>query len=368
MSLILFRCDASHSMGSGHVMRCRTLARQLHKRGADVTFLCRRQSGDLIALLEQEFPVLILPEQPLSADDGLVGRDLYAAWLGCTQEQDAAHCLQSLAEFDITSPSWLVVDHYGLDACWQLKLLAGIVTSDANPKLLVIDDLADRFHQADLLLDQNFFGAVTQQRYQNLVPAQCQKLLGPSYALLGPEYAQLHPLIPCRTELRRVLVFFGGVDPLNFTVRALEALMDPLFADLAVDVVIGRQSLHSKEVEELVAKRFNTTLHVSLPSLAGLIARADLALGAGGANTWERACLGLPSIVIALAENQLPFTEALDELGCVHFLGQGLSVTSERIKSALSDNLGQRIQGFTMNLDVDGYGANRVASKVVEGC
>lgn len=368
MPLILFRCDASHSMGSGHVIRCRTLARQLHKRGADITFLCRRQSGDLIYLLEQEFPVLILPEQPLSADDGLVGRNLYAAWLGCTQEQDAADCLQSLTKFDITSPSWLVVDHYGIDECWQNKVLAGIVTSDAKPKLLVIDDLGDRLHQADMLLDQNFFGANTQQRYQDLVPQQCENLLGPFYALLGPEYAQLHPLVPRRTELRRVLVFFGGVDPQNFTVRALEALMDPLLVDLAVDVVIGRQCLHSKEIEGLVAKRLNTTLYHSLPSLAGLIARADLALGAGGANTWERACLGLPSIVIALAENQLPFTEALNELGCVHFLGQGLSVTHEKIKSALINNLGQNIQNFNMNLVVDGHGAHRVASKVIEDC
>ena len=95
MTSILIRCDASLSIGSGHVMRCRTLARELHRRGAVVTFLCRRQAGDLIALLEQEFAVLSLPELPLLDCEGLAGRDLYQAWLGCSQEQDVADCLHA---------------------------------------------------------------------------------------------------------------------------------------------------------------------------------------------------------------------------------------------------------------------------------
>ena len=298
-------------------MRCRTLARELQRRGTAVTFLCRRQPGGLIGLLEQEFRVLALPEQPLAACEGLEGRDLYGAWLGCSQDTDAAQCLQALAEAGITSARWLVADHYGLDARWEAQLLAGLAGADADPKLLVIDDLADRPHQADLLLDQNFFGKATEQRYQGLVPPQCRQLLGPHYALLGPEYAQLHPLVPPRTELRRVLVFFGGVDPANLTGRALEALMDPALADLAVDVVLGLQSPHRHAVEQLVARRPHTTLHSPLPSLAGLIARADLAIGAGGATTWERACLGLASLVTPIAANQQEGAEALERQGLV---------------------------------------------------
>ena len=160
---------------------------------AAITFLCRRQPGNLSGLLEQEFPVLNLPELPLAAThtpDGkpLQGRELYAAWLGCTQEQDAADCLQAIAQAGLRSTSWLVVDHYGLDATWETRLLAGLA-GDAAPRLLVIDDLADRPHQADLLLDQNVFGPDTEARYTVLVPAHCRQLLGPHYALLGPEYA-----------------------------------------------------------------------------------------------------------------------------------------------------------------------------------
>ena len=334
MTAILIRCDASLSIGSGHVMRCRTLARELQRRGAAVTFLCRRQAGDLIVLLEQEFAVLPLPELPLLATAGLAGRALYQAWLGCSQEQDAADSLQALDLACTGHADWLVVDHYGLDASWERLLLAG-QAGEAPPKLLVIDDLADRPHQADLLLDQNFFGEATEHRYQDLLPKHCRQLLGPQYALLGLEYAQLHPVVPVRTELRRLLVFFGGVDPDNLTSRTLEALLDPALAHLAVDVVLGCQSPHLQEVADLVAQRPFTTLHEPLPSLAGLIARADLAIGAGGTTTWERACLKLPSLVVAIAENQLPFAETLHQAGHLQLVGEEARVSAEQIRSAL---------------------------------
>ena len=119
MKRILIRSDASLLMGSGHVMRCRTLARELQRHGAEVSFICRRQPGDLIDLLEQEFVVLALPEQPLATCDGLEGRDLYSAWLGPSQQEDAAQCLQILAKFGIKTADWIVADHYGLDATWE---------------------------------------------------------------------------------------------------------------------------------------------------------------------------------------------------------------------------------------------------------
>jgi UDP-2,4-diacetamido-2,4,6-trideoxy-beta-L-altropyranose hydrolase len=364
MTRILFRCDASLSIGSGHVMRCRTLARELQRRGAEIVFLCRRQPGDLIGLLEQEFLVLALPEQHLAACEGLEERQLYGAWLGCSQGQDAAQCLEALARAGITMAHWLGVDHYGLDATWESQLQAGL-GDDAPPKLLVIDDLADRLHQSDLLLDQNFFGEVTEQRYQGLLSPHCRQLLGPHYALLGPEYAQLHPLVPPRTELLRVLVFFGGVDPANLTGRALEALMDPSLDHLAVDVVLGRQSPHRQEVAELVARRPYTCLHGPLPSLAGLIARADLAIGAGGATTWERACLGLPSLVVAIAANQLPFAQALDQAGYLQLLGDGASVSVEQIRSALLARMAEPYAGEGGHDLTDGWGASRLAMAIL---
>jgi UDP-2,4-diacetamido-2,4,6-trideoxy-beta-L-altropyranose hydrolase len=369
MTPILIRCDASLSIGSGHVMRCRTLARELQRRGAQVSFLCRLQPGDLISLLEQEFPVLALPQLSLAATQTpagkpLQGRDLYGAWLGCSREQDAADCLQALAQAGIRGASWLVVDHYGLDATWETQLLAGLA-GDVPPRLLVIDDLADRPHHADLLLDQNVFGAESETRYAGLVPEHCRQLLGPHYALLGPEYAQLHPLVPPRTTLRRVLVFFGGVDPDNLTGRALEALLAPELAHLAVDLVLGLQSPHRQAVAELVARRTHTTLHAPLPSLAGLIARADLAIGAGGATTWERACLGLPSLVVAIADNQQPFAVALDQAGYLQLLGSAAAASTETIRQALVAALQDPCPRACGHGLTDGWGAARVATALV---
>jgi UDP-2,4-diacetamido-2,4,6-trideoxy-beta-L-altropyranose hydrolase len=368
MTAVLFRSDASLSIGSGHVVRCRTLARELRRRGAHVTFLCRRQPSDLINLLEQEFPVLTLPALPVTATKTpenlpLQGRELHSAWLGCSQGQDAADCLQALAQAGIRSASWLVVDHYGLNATWQTQLLAGL--AGAPPRLLVIDDLADRPHKADLLLDQNFFAEASEGRYAGLVPEHCRQLLGPHYALLGPEYAQMHPLVPPRTELRRALVFFGGVDPANLTGRALQALMDPELASLAVDVVLGLQSPHRQAVAELVARRPHTTLHEPLPSLAGLIARADLAIGAGGATTWERACLGLPSLVVTIADNQLPFAQALDQASQIRLLGCSTTVGVEHIRKSLVDALQEAWPQDCGHGLTDGWGAARVATALL---
>ncbi len=364
---ILFRCDASLSIASGHVIRCRTLARELRARGKEIIFLCRQQQGDLIDLLDQEFQVLALPELKIAACEGLAGRELYEAWLGCSQLEDAADTLQALDNAGITSASWLIVDHYGLDASWQRQLINGLAGAITSPKLLVIDDLADRTHVADLLLDQNFFGNITDYRYHELVPSNCSQLLGPRYAMLGPEFAQIHSLVPVRTELRRLLVYFGGVDPDNLTARTLEILSDPQMANLAVDVVLGLQSPHRRSVEELVARRPFTNLYHSMPSLAGLMARADLAIGAGGTTTWERACLGLPSLVVPIAANQLEVVAALDDDG--YLLTISHEFLRERIQKAIS-RLIDLPQCLTMmsaksKRIVDGRGAKIVSDLIV---
>ena len=361
MTRILIRCDASLSIGSGHVIRCRTLARALQKRDAEVLFLCRRQPGDLIALLEQEFRVLTLPKQVLSCCDGLEGRNLYEAWLGCHQVQDAEDCLIALSAEGIHSADWMVVDHYGLDATWESQVQRKL-DDESVCKVLAIDDLADRPHKAELLLDQNFFGAETDQRYQDLVPTNCRQLLGPQYALLGPEYAQLQPLLPERTHLNRILVFFGGVDSANLTSLALEALTHKDLEHLAVDVVMGRQSPHWKAVLELATRRPRTNLHSPLPSLAGLITRADLAIGAGGATTWERACLKLPSLVVTIAANQRAFAESLAEAGHLELLGDATTVSAEKIRSAVIARITDTVRsghGGGGNL-TDGHGTSRL--------
>lgn len=368
MTRVVIRVDASLLMGSGHVMRCRTLARQLRRNGADVLLICRQQPGDLIALLEQEFAVLALPELFLrgmkhSESPSSDARQLYRTWLGCTQDQDASESLAILAEAGLPSPDWLVVDHYGLDVCWQQHFLGGLA-STSHTRLLVIDDLADRQHIADILLDQNFFAGITHQRYQGLLLKKSIQLLGPKYALLSSEYAILHSLLPARTTLRRILIFFGGVDADNATSWALKALMDPHFAHLEVDIVLGHHAPHRVCVAELVTHRPLTTLHEPLPCLAGLMARADLAIGAGGSTTWERACLGLPSIVLTLSANQSAINQALASEKLIISLGESAMEESTSLHDALLMLLNNSGRYHSLSratrLLADGLGAQRV--------
>ena len=326
MGLVVFRCDASLRIGSGHVMRCRTLARALQRRGAEIVFLCRRQPGDLIALLEQEFRVLVLPERlQISAEAEeatcLSGRVLYAAWLGCSEEQDAKECLAALADAQHRPLAWLVLDHYGLGASWQQRMQLGLCQGDdAAPAVLVLDDLADRAHQASVLMDANRLDPAAPDSYRDLVPETCTTLLGPAYALLDPLYPRLQPLQPARSQLARVLVFFGGIDAANHAAVALQALSHPRLLHLAVDVVVGAAAPHRADLECRVLQRPNTSLHVGLPTLAGLMARADLAVGAAGTASWERACLGLPALVVPVAENQEQGAQALQAAGVARCL------------------------------------------------
>ena len=358
--VIIFRCDASLSIGSGHVIRCRTLARELVRFGAEVVFLCRRQPGDLIAILEQEFRVLILPELPLVSCENLDGRNLYSSWLGCSQLQDADQTVDLILSSEFQKIDWVVVDHYGIDAVWENRLTQ-LLGESFSPQLFVIDDLADRPHQAVLLLDQNFVGTGVHTRYSSFLPTSCRTFLGPYYALLGPEYSRLHALVPARTELQRVLVFFSGVDIHNLTVRALEALMSPELSHLAVDVVLGHQSPHRKTVADLVSRRPLTTLHEPLPSLAALMIRADLAVGACGVTAIERACLGLPSLVVAIAKNQFPFAQALDQAGFLQLLGHESDVHAQHIADALKARLDfSRSANCSIQL-TDGFGTARLA-------
>ena len=319
-------------------MRCRTLARELRRRGSEIAFVCRRQPGDLIGVLEAEFRVLTLAEVSVGQQGtGLTGRELYASWLGCTEEQDAADCLVALHEAQIHSPDWLVLDHYGLGRAWQRRMQVGLAEqAGAGTRLLVVDDLADRPHEATLLIDANRLGNTTTDPYRHLVPEATITLLGPAYALLDPLYTKLQPLLPVRTQLQRVLVFFGGVDRANHTAMALQALSHPKLQHLTLDVVLGMGSPHFDELQAHAEQRPQTSLHIGLSSLAGLMARADLALGAAGITSWERACLGLPSLVVPVAENQIQGARALHTSGVARCL---LDVSAAALVPALQTSL-----------------------------
>jgi UDP-2,4-diacetamido-2,4,6-trideoxy-beta-L-altropyranose hydrolase len=331
---IVVRTDGSRRLGSGHVTRCLTLANELKRRGANVRFLCRELSGDGRGYIERAgFTV-----------SGVGGSGTVA--------DDARACLELLAERPV---DWLIVDHYEFDEDWERTLRGGA------RRILAIDDLARR-HDCDAVLDQNWHADRTTGRYAGLVPDDCQQLLGPRFALLQPDYAQLRTAMPPRTpQVNNVLVFFGASDATDETSKALEALSAAEFAHWTVDVVIGADHPNAERVVALVKARPRTRLHRSLPSLAPLMKCADLALGAGGTTTWERLCLGVPSLVTTLADNQEAVTTPLASAGYVRWIGSAPGTSSKAYMSAL------RAPPVAAHLEplVDGFGTKRVAEHLM---
>ena len=366
-------------MGSGHVMRCRNLARALKGRNAHSVFVCRQQTGDLIALLSQEFQVLVLAEPPPAL--GCAGdersqpkeRVVYARWLPCSEEHDAWASIRALTDAQLPLPHWIVLDHYSLGARWQQQMLNGLRQPNGTaPSLLVVDDLADRAHHAKVLMDANRLDGISTDPYrvQGLVPEDCTTLLGPAYALLDPLYPQLQPLVPARSQLCRVLVFFGGMDTENHAAIALTALSHPRLRHLEVDVVLGAAAPHRADVALRVSQRPNTALHVGLPSLAGLMARADLAVGAAGTTSWERTCLGLPSLVVPVADNQKQGAHALQAAGVARCLNlDQASNAADTLREGLLELVGDPEALRTMSeacLQLgDGRGLARVVSTLL---
>ncbi|MDO8437349.1 MAG: UDP-2,4-diacetamido-2,4,6-trideoxy-beta-L-altropyranose hydrolase [Nitrosomonadaceae bacterium] len=289
---IAIRVDASSQIGTGHFMRCLTLADELKQRGALIRFVSRqlpKHLRDMLTEKEHEFTPLNSNPSEAIADD-LV----HAHWLGISQHADAQASIQVLSDH---TWDWLVVDHYALDARWESALRQMV------KNILVIDDIADRQHDCDVLLDQNLYADMG-TRYTGKVPSHCQLLLGPRYALLREEFRQLHEQAKPRTgPVKRMLVFFGGVDANNYTGRIVEALANLGIRGLHVDVVIGSQHPSREQIEsECVQHGF--TYHVQTDRMAELMAAADLAIGAGGSAIWERCCLGLPTLTICTADNQ----------------------------------------------------------------
>jgi UDP-2,4-diacetamido-2,4,6-trideoxy-beta-L-altropyranose hydrolase len=350
---VVFRADASSRMATGHVMRCLTLADLLREHDARVRFVCRRHPGHLIELLRgRGLQVSDLPAPPNS--DSASGED-FASWGGVTQAEDARQTVDALSG---ERPDWMIVDHYGLDAEWEDTLRPHVA------RTLVIDDLANRRHHCEALVDQNFSDEGA-RRYAGLVAETCKMLVGPRFALLRPEYAAHHRTMRARDgQMRRVLIFFGGSDPHDMTGMALAALVHAGLHDVDVDVVAGANYAHGTELARNASRRPRTTLHATLPHLADLMSDADLVIGAGGVTNLERLCIAVPSLVVSIAENQRHTCQALSRSGLIRYLGHAGSVSVTDMAAALlqlsHDPSGLQTLSERCRPLVDGLGGSRI--------
>lgn len=334
-------------------MRCLALADELQRRGAETHFICRDFPGHPGDIIRRRGHSLSLLQKPLVPHVPSGQNPAHAAWLGLPWETDAAETLACLPE----GTDWLVVDHYGLDARWESAVAQGV------RRVLVIDDLADRPHTCDVLLDQNL---QSPGRYASWVESECVCLLGPDYALLPAQFRRRRPAVPRRPErVARLLVFFGGGDASNETGKVLEALPG---LPVATDVVIGTAHARSEALAARCASLPRCQAHFLVEDMALLMARADLALGATGVSTWERACMGLPALVVSVADNQHPIAQAGQDAGLHTWLGPAWEVDTAAWRTALIETLAApaRLEassaaGLAL---VDGLGVPRVADRM----
>ena len=365
---VAFRADASLQMGSGHVMRCLTLADALNARGAHCHFISRAHPGHLLEAIHQrgyKVNSLVAPVIRAQAATKTIAIDVpdiqqepaHAAWLGSTWQTDAQETAAILADLQ---PDWLVVDHYALDQHWEEVL------APHYRKLMVIDDLADRHHCCDLLLDQNL--GRQPEHYAPWVPAHCQVLTGPQYALLRPEFAELRPYSLQRRQaqpaLRQLLISMGGVDQPNATGQVLQALKTcALPADCRITVVMGLTAPWLQNVRELAAQMpWPTEVVVNVNDMARRMVDSDLAIGAAGSTSWERCCLGLPTLMVVLAENQQAGAQALGAAHAARLIGSVSNIATQLPQAVreLTDSKHQMRMSLAASAITNGQGVEKL--------
>lgn len=359
---VAFRADASLAIGSGHVMRCLTVADALAARGHSSVFLSRESAGDRLETVRargHEVALLSAPASPQGAYLEGEPRPAHASWLPARWEDDAAEtrALAARAGLDL-----LVLDHYALDARWERA------ACPEGVRRMAIDDLADRPHEVDLLLDQNL--GRSDADYAELVPAGCRLCVGPRFAMVAPRFAELRPASLARRAaeptLRRVLISMGGVDAGNATGACLAGLEASSLPDeVEVTVVMGGRAPHLEEVRAQAARlRLRSEVVVDVSDMAERMAAADLALGGAGGTAWERCAVGLPTLVLVLAENQRPGARALVEAGAARLLGDPAELPRallELIRPGVLSELSARAAGV-----LDGRGLERLC-EAIEG-
>ncbi len=360
---VVFRVDASLRIGSGHVMRCLALATALRERGARCSFVCRDHPGQMLDVIAARgFAAAALP-RPGSGGGAPAARPAHAAWLDADPALDAA---QTLAAAGDAAIDWLVVDHYAIDAGWEQAL-----RSRAS-RLLVIDDLADRPHGCELLVDQSP-GRVDAD-YAPWTTPGCRVRTGPRFALLRPEFAAWRARSLARrasARLDQVLVTLGGSDPDNVTGSILDALVRcPLPADTTLRVVMGASAPALDQVRaRAAALPWPTQVLVGVDDMASLMATSDIAIGAAGTTALERCCLGLPSVLVVLAANQAAGARALADAGAAVLIedrGALLPALADAL-GRLGDAAGRSAIAHAASQVTDGAGTERVVAEI-EAC
>ncbi|HMS04444.1 MAG TPA: UDP-2,4-diacetamido-2,4,6-trideoxy-beta-L-altropyranose hydrolase [Burkholderiaceae bacterium] len=350
---IAFRADASTLVGAGHVVRCLALAMEACARGVRAVFVCRDHVGHLAGYIQSHgFQVCLLPRHGFPGDE----QDSLADPSEFSQVDDAVETLQALKGERIDC---VVVDHYHIDFRWEEIVMRTI------PYVSVIDDLANRSHKCQILIDQAF-GESYETRYSCLIPEDCLKLLGPRYALLRAEFHAMRATSLNRrrgAKLDRLLICMGGGDPTNEVAKALAGVCMSNVKLQHIDVVVGQSYSFTKSLlQQVESSDRRISLHVSTNRMAELMMRADLAITSGGGVSWEKCVLGLPSITVVLGGDQHYISLGIASVGAHILLGMAENVSVEDYAKMLNEVKIDQLELISENARsiCDGLGAKRV--------
>lgn len=347
---IAIRADASTRIGTGHLRRMRSLATALHADGAQVRFFCRALGIDAASIAGAcDLRELAAPSSHYRPG---ASSPPHAAWAGIDQIDDADEFVAMATDF---RPDWVVVDHYAFDARWH-----DVVRSRLSARIAVVDDVADRPLAPDLLVDHNLH-ADHRGKYAGLLAREPIWCCGPEHALLDPVFATAPRCRP-RDAVERIGIFLGGADIDDATSRVLAGLRGDGFAgDIGIATSSANPNLASLRAR--VAGDARTTLAVDLPDLASFFAGFDLQIGAGGGATWERLCIGAPSILLALADNQHEVLLPLASRGVATVLPSDWRTTDvcAAVRRLSANPEARRAMSARARAIVDGRGASKVA-------
>lgn len=361
---IAFRADASERIGSGHVRRCQSLAAALQRRGAGIRFVMRAWPGQAEpSLPDPSIHVLALPAGPAATNPSLVARAAadasvaHAGWLGSDWQTDADQTIARLAAEPVAA---LIIDHYALDARWHRRVQGAL-----RCPLVAIDDLADRPLAVDLIIDHNH-AADHRLKYQAVNQTGCRILGGPRLALLAERFASA-PRNPAAHPVRSIGVFMGGMDLHNMSERAWRGLREQAGFAGAIEVVSTHANPNLERLRALRAVDTSLQLTLDLPDLADFFGRHELHIGAGGGATWERCCLGAPTLALIVADNQRQVLLPLAGLQVLSLIEQELpdaACIGSRARVMIEQSaLRSQLASQAVQL-VDGQGCRRIAQNI----
>ncbi|MBT8440669.1 MAG: UDP-2,4-diacetamido-2,4,6-trideoxy-beta-L-altropyranose hydrolase [Gammaproteobacteria bacterium] len=355
----VFRVDFSDTIGIGHLFRCLTLANALHQKGISCVFISRSDdTNSLIAKAGHQL-VRLNGKETINTDAEVK----HASWLSTGWQQDAEESLGICKKY---KSLMLIVDHYALDYKWEKVL------TDYCKIIVVLDDLADRKHNCQLLIDSNYLRRADE--YRKLLVKDSEVLAGSEYTLLKPDFTVLRAKAEHQRKatdtIKKVLVFLGGGNTENTMASVLSALSQVSWpVQPQITVVLSSLYKHVDQVVDRLSEMvFETKLMIDTPEMARLILNADLAVGASGSSTWERCCLGLPSVNILIANNQQYAHKNLGGAGVIEAvkaeepLEKAIATSVQVLVSDMKKWHSISERCFSL---IDGLGTRRVVSRIL---